>query len=111
MPPKLWALDEALNLLQSTPQRIAEITSDLSRNEFDTPEARGKWSANEVLAHLRACADVWGACIERIVAEDVPMIRALSPRSWIKKTNHLEQKFPASLGAFKRQRIKLLATL
>jgi hypothetical protein len=29
--------------------------------------ALSEWSAVEVLAHLRACGDVWGGCIARIL--------------------------------------------
>jgi hypothetical protein len=39
------------------------------------------------VAHLRACADVWGGSIDRMVAEEHPTIRYVSPRSWIRKTD------------------------
>jgi hypothetical protein len=64
-----------------------------------------------VLAHLRACADVWGGCIATIIARDTPTLRAVNPRTWIKKTNYLEQKFQTSFRAFTRQRTALLAVL
>jgi hypothetical protein len=34
---------------------------------------------NDVLAHLRSCGDMWGQYMARIVAEDHPTIRAMSP--------------------------------
>jgi hypothetical protein len=71
----------------------------------------GEWSANEVLAHLRACADVWGGGMEQILAQDRPIIRAVNPRTWIESTDYLEQEFSPSLQAFTAQRAHLLAIL
>jgi DinB superfamily len=70
-----------------------------------------EWSANNVLAHLRACADVWGNCIMVMIAEDMPTLRAVNPRSWIKKTNYLELEFRPSLHSFTTQRADLLTVL
>jgi hypothetical protein len=70
-----------------------------------------EWSANDVLAHLRSCADVWGGCIARIIAEDRPTMRAIDPRTWIKETDYLDLEFRPSLQAFTRQRAELLAVL
>ena len=64
-----------------------------------------------MLAHLRACADVWGSYIARILSEDRPAIRAVSPRTYIKQTDYLEQDFQPSLQAFITQRADLLAVL
>lgn len=71
----------------------------------------GVWSANEVLAHLRACADVWGSCISTILAEDHPTIRAVNPRTWIEQTDHVDLQFEPSLQAFAAQRAELVAVL
>jgi hypothetical protein len=67
--------------------------------------------ADEVLAHLRACADVWGNCIAVMLTEDTPTLRAVNPRTWIKQTNYLDLDFSASLGSFAAQRADLLAVL
>jgi DinB family protein len=63
------------------------------------------------VAHLRACAAVWGRSIERMLAEDHPTIRYVSPRGWIKKTDYRQQKFQDSLSAFGQDRVKLVKTL
>ena len=62
-------------------------------------------------AHLRACADMWGNCIEVIIAQDMPTIRAVNPTTWINKTDYLEQEFQPSLRSFTAQRANLLAVL
>src|SRR5207249_447073 len=72
---------------------------------------RGEWSANEVLAHLRACADVRGGAALTIVAEARPTFRAIDPRRWIESTDYVDQEFADSLRAFAKQRADLLAVL
>ena len=46
-----------------------------------------------------------------ILAEDQPTLRAVSPRTWIKRTNYPELEFRPSLAAFTTQRAALLAVL
>jgi len=64
-----------------------------------------------VLAHLRACADMWGKHITVILNEDHPTFKAMNPTTWIKQTNYLEQGFGQSLQAFSVQRAELLRVL
>ncbi len=111
MPEKSLPVDQMLTMLAEGPRRIAAVTADLKPEHLATPPRRGEWSANEVLAHLRACADVWGGCIETIIAQDRPTIRAINPRTWIDKTDYLDREFRPSLRAFARQRKALLAAL
>jgi hypothetical protein len=106
-----FTIEQALALLPETPPRIAEITSGLAPDRLHTPPGPDEWSANDVLAHLRACADVWGDCIAAILAEDRPTLRAVNPRTWIKSTNYREQEFKSSFRAFAKQRADLLTVL
>src|SRR5713101_4053520 len=103
--------EQVLTLLAATPLRLAALTADLSPEELQTRPTPDEWSANEVLAHLRACADVWGNCIMAIIAEDAPTLRAVNPTTWIKKTDYLELDFRPSLRSFTTQRADLLAVL
>ena len=58
-----------------------------------------------VLAHLRACADIWGHCILALLEEDTPTWRAVNPRTWIKQAGYYELDFQPSLDAFATQRV------
>jgi hypothetical protein len=111
VPNKSLSIEQVLTILAETPPRIAALTTDLAPAQLHTTPERDEWSAHEVLAHLRACADVWGDCIVAIVTQDAPTLRAVNPRTWITKTNYLAQAFQPSLRAFTRQRTKLLAGL
>jgi len=105
------AREQILSLLREGPVRIAEATGGVASERLRARLSPEEWSANEVLAHLRACADVWSGCMSRIAAEDRPTIRAINPRTWMEKTDYPELEFQPSLQAFTAQREKLLAFL
>jgi len=111
VPSRSLTTEQVLTLLAETPQRIAALTADLAPAQLHTALTHDGWSTNDVLAHLRACADVWGNCIVAMIAEDRPTLRAVNPRTWIKKTDYLELEFEPSLRAFAVQRDELLAVL
>jgi hypothetical protein len=104
-------IEQILTLLEAAPLHIAEFTVRLTEAQLHAAPNPGEWSTNEVLAHLRSCADVWGNCIVTIINQGTPTIRAVNPRTWIKSTNYLQQKFQPSLQAFTVQRAELLAIL
>ena len=111
MPGRALAIEQVLTLLEATPRRIAALTDELAPAQLRTAPTHEEWSANEVLAHLRACADVWGNCIVAIIVEDRPTLRAVNPRTWIKQTDYLDLEFRPSLRSFATQRAGLLAVL
>ncbi len=109
---KYLPIEEILTILKETPPRLAKLTVGLTSAQLHKPPSVGEWSANEVLAHLRACNDVWGGYyIMTILAKSNPTIKAMNPRTWIKSTDYLEQTFQSSLRAFTKQRKKLLSVL
>ena len=111
MPKTSLTVDQVLTLLAETPDRIAAFTVDLTPAQLRTKPAPDEWSANDVLAHLRACADMWGNAVMAILAADHPTFRAINPRTWIKKTDYLDLEFAVSFKAFTAQRADLLAVL
>src|SRR5678810_1135789 len=109
---KYLPIETILTILKETPPRLVKITARLAPVQLHTAPSVGEWSANEVLAHLRACNEVWGGYyIMTILAQDKPTIKAMNPRTWIKNTDYLEQEFQSSLRAFTKQRRRLLAVL
>ena len=109
MPNKTLTVDQVVALLALTAPRIAELTSSLRPTELRRP-ADGEWSASDVLGHLRACADVWGSCMISII-EGESTLRAVSPMTWIEKTDYRSQDFAPSLRSFSRQRAELVGVL
>jgi hypothetical protein len=103
--------ESVLRLLADTPRRIASLCRDVEISKMYFRPHPDSWSANDILAHLRACADVWGKSIMEMILRDHPKLRYISPRSWIRKTDYLGLEFRGSLKAFTDQRRELLKVL
>jgi uncharacterized damage-inducible protein DinB len=104
-------IEQVLALLAATPPRLAVLTSGLDHAQLHIAPDHDTWSVHAILAHLRSCADVWGKSILAMIAEDNPTLRYVSPRTWIRKTDYLEQAFQDSFQAFDKQRTDLLTSL
>lgn len=111
MPEKPLTIEQILTILAETPPRIASLTAGLTPSQLHSATSHDDWSANDVLAHLRSCADVWGDCIATMLAEDKPTLRAVNPRTWIKQADYPKLEFRSSLRSFTKQRIALLTIL
>ncbi|HSF83170.1 MAG TPA: DinB family protein [Anaerolineales bacterium] len=108
---KSLTIEQILSMLAATPSRLAALTEGLPPAKLLASPEPPEWSARDVLAHLRACSDMWGKYILEILSEDMPTIKAVNPTTWIKKTDYREQGFLPSLQAFTSQRADLLAVL
>lgn len=104
-------IEQFLKLLAEAPRRIASATKDLAEAQLYLRTEEQPWSVNDILAHLRASADVREKFIHIMLTQGHPTLRYISPRSYIKKTNYLELAFPESFQAYKKQRNELLNTL
>ena len=104
-------VESVLRLLAATPRRIASLSKGVDNGELHLRPHPDSWSANDILAHLRACADVWGKSIVDMITRDHPQLRYISQRSWIRTTDYLELEFRVSLKTFTDQRRELLKTL
>ena len=86
MPDQPLSIEQILSMLAAAPPRLAALTADVAPALLQTRPGPEEWSATEVLAHMRACADMWGNAIMAMLAEDHPTLRAVNPRTWIKQT-------------------------
>jgi len=104
-------IEQYLKLLEETPRRIKRLTGSMDEARLQRRTEKERWSVNDILAHLRSCADVWGDSIAAMLAEENPRVPYRHPRQWIKKTDYLELPFHESFQAFIVQRRKLLRVL
>ena len=74
-------VQQVLDQLRLTPLRLRELTAGVPPEVLRTAPGPDEWSANDVLAHLRACSDRWGEAATRIVEEDGPRLRGPNPES------------------------------
>jgi hypothetical protein len=88
MPHEPLDIESILEHLASIPSAIREATSALADGDLDRQLEPGEWSVNEILAHLRASATVRGEQrIGRMLTEDEPTIRTISPRRFPGRRN------------------------
>lgn len=98
-------------MLAEHPRRIATATAAIPGSRLKKERILGEWTAVDILAHLRCCADARGEFIPRILAERRPTLRAIDPRTLFRDTTYRDLEFAQSLRAFTRQRVRLLKLL
>lgn len=108
---KSGEIKQFLDLLVEAPRRIAAATQNIPDARLNLRSAEEPWSVSDILAHLRASADVREKYIQAMLAQDEPVMRYVSPRTYIKKTNYLELPFAESFNTYKKQREELFNCL
>lgn len=112
MSPRLLSIDQIIEQLGAAPRAIREETDSLADQVLDRSVDGDQWSANEILAHLRASATIRGEQrIGPMLSEDEPTIRTISPRRWPGMAKCLAMTFHESLAAYVTQREVLLDRL
>jgi hypothetical protein len=109
MTPRMDA-DSVMEILRTTVPRLDELTRGIPQERLRTVTDYG-WSVNDQLAHLRACHDVLGGNMLRIVREDHPSWKGMAPRAWQGQTDYFEWKFAPAFEVFRAQRDELLEVL
>ena len=109
MTPRL-NVDAVMDILRTTVPRLEELTRGVSQRRLSKVTDYG-WSVNDQLAHLRACHDVLGGNMLRIIREDHPSWKGMSPRAWQKQTDYFAWKFAPAFDEFRAQRAELLDVL
>ena len=104
-------IEKALSLLTETPLRIAAATKGMDEGLLQTKMDKQAWSVNEILAHLRSCADLWTHSIYAMLAENQPVFSDINERKWAKVTRYAELPFRDSFRVFSLQRESLLGVL
>jgi hypothetical protein len=97
--------------LTHAPLRVETATRSLQTTQLYLRSDVEPWSVSDILAHLRACSDVWGNSIIAMLTRDNPTLRYVSPRSWMNKPLYREQAFDVALVSFTQERQKLVKAL
>ena len=107
---RLLDAGEILRILEDGPGKIDAATTRASDEMLAERPSPNEWSPNEILAHLRACQDVWGDVrVVRMLEDDHPVLRAVNPRTWLEQTDYRGLPFGRSLGAFTEQRRRFVS--
>jgi hypothetical protein len=100
-----------LDLLENTPRRILACTAELESEALHRAPQPGAWSVIQILAHLRAGADVWAYSIYAMLTLDNPVLPDIHPRKWAKTVQYEKLDFNDSLRAFELGRLALVLVL
>ena len=103
--------EKYLSMIAGTPQQIARAVRSLDDAQLHFKSETKSWSASDILAHLRACADLWTHTIYAMLAENVPVFSDIDERKWAKATRYAELAFEDSLQVFSLQRGNLVRVL
>jgi DinB superfamily len=104
-------IENYLTIISETPQQIAQAAKGREEARLQFKPDGKSWSANDILAHLRSCADLWTHSIYAMLAENKPVFSDIDERKWAKVTRYDELSFAESLHAFSLQRENLLRVL
>ena len=97
-----------LRLLREAPIRIAAATDGLDPAGLHLRTPAEPWSINDILAHLRAAADVRERFIADMASGDHATLRYQSPRSELRRTNYVDLTFAENFAAFEARRAILV---
>jgi DinB superfamily len=104
-------IEKYLGIISETPLRIGQASKGLDEARLQFKPEDKSWSANDILAHLRSCADLWTHSIYAMLAENNPEFSDINERKWAKVTRYAELSFSESFQAFSSQRENLLRVL
>jgi hypothetical protein len=100
-----------IGLLENSPLEIEKCTLGIDPMKLQTRPDPDSWSAVEILAHLHACATIWGNSIEKMLQENNPIIADLHPRNWDMLKDFSALSFDESFKIYKHNRQNLISKL
>ena len=95
---------EPLEVLQQTPERLAEVIKDTRLETILEPEEPGKWSIGEVIRHLADSELVWGYRIRSVMAEDKPALVGYDQDKWASRLKYSDSDPMDALHLFQALR-------
>ena len=105
------ATQEVLSLLAETPRQLTSLVSEFDRTHIYAPTGQKNATVSEILAHIRACSDVWTFGIYAMLTEERPILPEINEHRWAKLTAYARLPLALSLQAFSFQRQELLRVL
>lgn len=102
---------KVVNLLKINPEEIRKLTDEIEPILLETRKEANSWSVVEILAHLHACATIWGDTIYEMLTNDSPEIEFLHPREWQFISDFSKMPFEQSFMIYVEKRDKLLSNL
>ncbi len=104
-------VDELIARLASIPTRIAHGVARRNLEQLQAAPAPNTWSAQDILAHLRAADDIVTSRIYMVLVRDNPPLTAYDERRWAEVSRYHSIDFATSLSLFALRRAEVVMVL
>lgn len=91
---------DPVTLLQRTPQKIAQRVKRVSAKKLKKSPAPGKWSVQEVIAHLADTELALGYRLRKIAEEDGIVLQGFDQDVWAKNGAYKKADIKQSLASY-----------
>jgi uncharacterized damage-inducible protein DinB len=102
---------DPLDVLQATPAAFSRAIDGLSPAELCAAEKPGKWSAQQVLAHMADSEVVWSWRLRMVLAHDRPPLTGYDQDLWAERLGYEDADADLSLRVFTTLRERNIALL
>ena len=104
-------IESSLYTLRETPLRLLAWTAGMDETRLQAAPEPNEWSMAEILAHVRAGAEVWSYSVYAMLTLDSPQLAHVHPRDWMKTLGYAKLSFADNFRAFEVERQNLLRVL
>src|SRR5688572_8840128 len=91
---------EPLQQLEQTPAAMRAATANVDAKRLSAPEAPGKWSVRQVVAHVADSEVVLAWRLRMILAQEKPAIQGYDQDAWAQRLGYDEAELDQSLHVF-----------
>lgn len=102
---------DPLEVLAQTPAALRSAVADLTPAQESQPEAAGKWSIRQAVAHLADSELVGAFRFRMVLAHDAPTIPAYDQDLWAQRLRYQESDVPTALAEFSAFRLANLRVI
>jgi len=102
---------DPIRTLRETPGELRRLTEGRSPEVLSAPEAPGKWSVREVVAHLADSELVWAFRLRMVLAHDRPHLAGYDQDAWARRLGYSEAPLGRALETLSVVRAGNLALL
>ncbi len=106
-----YTTGQMLTLLRDNPAAMAALTTGLTPDQLRQRTDVDRWSLLDLLAHVRATADAWGAAIGRVLGHAGLIGRAPAIEPYLAKRTPATGEYAPAFRDYERQRTRLLTVL
>jgi hypothetical protein len=105
------AIREGIDRIAAVPARMGRAVRGRTDAELRTPAGPEAWTANEILAHVRASDDIMSYRFYAMLARDNPPLPAFDDREWAAVAGYAALDFHEALAGFAVRRAELVRLL